>query len=102
MCAVSARLAGLSLRNNGHLAESGDAIGKRRVGTEKRPERAAAKKGLHDAQGGSRRRQGGRGDAIVVRPQFLKGTDQTVRVSDHACAGLVGGLLPLAGQSLLQ
>src|SRR6266705_1850591 len=72
------------------------------MSAKKGPERAAAKKGLHDAQGRSRGRYGRRGNAIVVGTQLLEGADQAVRVSDHACAGLVGGILPLAGESQLQ
>ena len=39
------------LRNNGHFAKGGDTVGKRRMGAKESPERAASKKGLHDAQG---------------------------------------------------
>src|SRR5215472_325145 len=42
------------------------------------------------------------GNAIVVRAELLKGTDQPVRVSDHACAGRVCGILPLPGEPQLQ
>src|SRR2546429_520056 len=92
----------LPLGNNGRFAEGGNAVCQRRMGAKKRPERAAPKKGLYDAQGRSRRRYSRRRNAIVVPTQLLKGADQSVRVSHHPCAGLVGGILPLAGESELQ
>src|SRR6266571_9335810 len=92
----------LPLGNNGRFAEGGNAVCQRRMGAKKRPERAAPKKGLYDAQGRSRRRYSRRRNAIVVPTQLLKGADQSVRVSHHPCAGLVGGILPLAGESQLQ
>src|SRR6266571_9111582 len=46
----------LPLGNNGRFAEGGNAVCQRRMGAKKRPERAAPKKGLYDAQGRSRRR----------------------------------------------
>src|SRR5438876_6698007 len=92
----------LPLGNNGRFAEGGNAVCQRRMGAKKRPERAAPKKGLYDAQGRTRRRYSRRRNAIVVPTQLLKGADQSVRVSHHPCAGLVGGILPLAGESELQ
>src|SRR6266699_2875590 len=92
----------LPLGNNARFAEGGNAVCQRRMGAKKRPERAAPKKGLYDAQGRSRRRYSRRRNAIVVPTQLLKGADQSVRVSHHPCAGLVGGILPLAGESELQ
>src|SRR6516164_1995000 len=87
---------------NRHLPQRGNALLERRVGAKERAQGARAKEGLHDAKRRSARGDGRRRNALVVGAQFFEGTDEPVRIADHANAGFVGGILARSGEKQLQ
>src|SRR5262245_30996969 len=88
---------GSALPCNGHLAKGRDPLLKRGVSAEERGEYraySARKRRFDDAKRGGRLWNRAR-NALVVGPQLLQGTDQAVRLADHARARFVGRVFAL-------
>src|SRR6516162_185754 len=85
-----------------HLPQRRNALLERRVGAKKRAQGTRAKERLHDAERRSARGDGRRRNALVVGAQLFEGTDEAVRIADHANAGFVGGILASSGEKQLQ
>ena len=92
----------LALRSNSHLTQSLDALLKRGMRAEERGPSAAAEERFYDAQGRGRRGKRGRRNALVIGPQFLERTHQTVGLAHHPCPRFICRKLSLARKTQLQ
>src|SRR5690242_13328267 len=81
MSTDSTRLASLPLGDDGHLTKPGNPVGQSGVGAEKGCHRASAKERPNNAESRSGRRNGGRGDTLIVCAEFFERVNQSVGIA---------------------
>ena len=85
---------------DGHVAQNGNPLRKRRVRAEQAREHLAGAQRRDDEQR-SRRRRNVHGNSLVVGAQLFQGADQSVGMAHHARARGVGRELALPGNAQL-